>query len=79
MQSDHQYWSDFLHQDLNRKVKERIFREVLMANCLVVASPSCLINEGRALSSRSCREVMLSSHSRGEEDDEEYTQKDEVG
>ena len=29
-----------------------------MANCLAVASPSHLINEGRALSSKFCREVM---------------------
>ena len=50
-----------------------------MANCLVVASPSCLINEGRALSSRSCREAMLCSHSRGDEYDGECTRKDEAG
>ena len=49
-----------------------------MANCLVVASPSYPINEGRALSSRSCREVMLSSHSRGDEHDGEYTRKDKA-
>ena len=38
-----------------------------MANCLAVANPSCLINKRGALSSRSCRVVMLSSHSGGDE------------
>ena len=53
--------------------------EALMADCMTVASPSCLSNKGEALRSRSCREVMLSSHGRGDEHDGEYTQKGEVG
>ena len=48
-----------------------------MANCLAVASPLCLINEGGALSLRSYREVILSSHSKGNERGGECTQGNE--
>ena len=49
-------------------------REALMADCMTVASPSCLSNEGGALRSRSCQEVMLSNHSRDNEHNGEYTE-----
>ena len=41
-------WPDLLHQDPNLRVKERIFREALMTDCLAIASPSCLVSEGRS-------------------------------
>ena len=50
-----------------------------MADCMAVASPSCLINKRGALRSRSCRGMMLSSHSRGDEHNGECTRKNEAG